>query len=143
MLSIPGQARVFLAREAVDMRKSFDGLCNLVRHGFHLDPFEGDVFVFLNRRRNYVKLLVWDANGFWLCAKRLEGGTFEHWEMQPGAATHVEIDRARLAMLLAGIEMKKVKYRRHFAPSIRIGGSDDGERKLREGDDDHRCREAQ
>lgn len=98
VLSVPARSRVFLARATTDMRKSFDGLCSLVQHGFHLDPFEGDVFVFLNRRRNYVKLLVWDDNGFWLCAKRLEGGTFEHWSPENGDATHVQIDRARLTM---------------------------------------------
>lgn len=108
------------------MRKAFDGLCNLVEHGFHLDPFQGDVFAFFNRRRTYVKLLTWESNGFWLCAKRLERGTFEHWHPAEGSNTHVEIDRARLMMLLEGIAVKNAKFRRHFARSVRIGDSDGG-----------------
>jgi len=104
------------------MRKSFDGLCNLIEHGFQLDPFDGDVFVFFNRRRTYVKQLVWDSNGFWLCAKRLERGTFEHWQPSTDSKSYVEIDRARLMMLLEGIDMKKSKFRWHFARSVRIGG---------------------
>ena len=103
------------------MRKSFDGLCNLVEHGFGLDPYKGDVFVFFNRRRTYVKQLIWDGNGFWLCAKRLEKGTFEHWQPSDDSSACVEIDRARLMMLLEGIELKKAKFRRHFARSVRIG----------------------
>lgn len=126
LLSIPAQAHVFLARGATDMRKSFDGLCAIIEHGFERDPYAGDVFTFFNRRRTYVKLLVWDGNGFWLVAKRLEGGTFEDWHPATESANHVEIDRAQLSMLLDGVDMKKAKFRRHFARSVRIGGSDGG-----------------
>ena len=69
--------RVFLATEPVDMRKAHDGLCAIVRDHFQDDPFSGDVFVFLNRRRNRIKLLTWDKDGFWLHYKRLERGRFE------------------------------------------------------------------
>lgn len=144
VLSLPARSRVFLARGATDMRKSFDGLCNLVRHAFDLDPFEGDVFVFLNRRRNYVKLLVWDDNGFWICAKRLEGGTFEHWSPEVGDATHVQIDRARLAMLLEGIELKKAEFRHHFPRGIRMSGDrGGGAGQSEQVDQEGRCRQAQ
>lgn len=125
VLSLPAQVRVFLARGPTDMRKAFDGLCAIVRHQFHRDPFNGDVFAFFNRDRNRVKLLVWDGNGFWLLAKRLERGTFDAWR-PPGDATHVEIQRAQLTMLLEGIDLKKSNYRRHFTRLVRIGGS--GER---------------
>lgn len=129
VVSVPSRARVFLAHHATDMRKSFDGLCNLVEHVFHLDPFGNAVFVFFNRRRTHVKLLVWDDNGFWLCAKRLERGTFEHWRPQSDAATHIEIDRAHMLMLLEGIALKNAKFRRHFERSVRIGDSGGGHSK--------------
>ena len=77
MLSLPSRVAVWLACAPVDLRKAFDGLATMVRDQFHRDPFSGDVFVFFNRRRDRVKLLVWDDNGFWLLYKRLELGTFE------------------------------------------------------------------
>ena len=116
---------MFLACGATDMRKSFDGLCAIIEHGFARDPYAGDVFTFFNRRRTYVKLIVWDGNGFWLAAKRLEGGTFEEWRPVTDSTTHVEIDRAQLSMLLEGIDLKKAKFRRHYQRSVRIGNSSD------------------
>lgn len=100
------------------MRKQFDGLCALVEHSLRCDPYAGDVFVFFNRRRDRVKLLLWDGNGFWMLAKRLESGRFDTWRYSSSDAdTHVEIDRARLMMLLEGIDARKAKFRRHFARS--------------------------
>ena len=125
VLSLVSDARIYLATEPTDMRKSFDGLSAIVRHRFHRDPFEGDVFVFLNRRRDRIKILVWDRNGFWIAMKRLERGTFESWhETTDGGSSHVEIPRAQLTMLLEGIEMKRVKFRRQFVHCVRIGGRD-------------------
>ena len=66
MLSLPSTTRVFLHREPVDFRKSHDGLCGVIRSGLDRDPLSGDLFVFLNRRRNRVKLIQWDGNGLWL-----------------------------------------------------------------------------
>ena len=125
VLSVASSGRVYLATEPTDMRKSFDGLCAIVQHRFHRDPFEGDVFVFLNRRRDRIKILVWDRNGFLIAMKRLERGTFEGWHhTAEGSDTHVEIRRAQLSMLLDGIEMKRVKFRRQFVRSVRIGRGD-------------------
>ena len=123
VLSLPTRLRVILAREATDMRRSFDGLCALIEHRFHRDPYAGDVFAFFNRRRNYVKLLLWDGNGFWLFAKRLEGGTFERWQPASDDRTHVEIERAQLLMLLEGVDLKSAEFRRHFARSVKVGTS--------------------
>src|SRR5215831_5978427 len=103
------------------MRKAFDGLSMIVRHQFHRDPFNGDVFVFFNRSRDRVKLLVWDGNGFWLLSKRLERGTFDAWRPS-GDEAHVEIERSQLTMLLEGVDVKNAKYRRHFAREVRIDG---------------------
>ena len=76
MLNLPATTRVFLHREPVDFRKSHDGLCGVIRSGLGRDPLSGDLFVFLNKRRNRVKLIQWDGNGLWLHYKRLEKGTF-------------------------------------------------------------------
>ena len=124
VLNLSAQIRVYLATEVTDMRKSFDGLSSIVQHRFHRDPFAGDVFVFFNRRRDRVKLLVWDGNGYWLMAKRLERGRFEGWSPSTDGATHCRINRAQLMMLLEGVDMRKAKFRRRFAHAIRIGGRD-------------------
>ncbi len=75
MLNI-GPRRVFLCRKPVDMRKAFDSLADLVRVDLAMDPFQGDVFVFVGKDRTRVKVLVWETTGFWLCAKRLETARF-------------------------------------------------------------------
>lgn len=124
MLSLPASIRIFLASEAVDFRKAHDGLVAIVRDHFLADPFDGSLFLFLNKRRDRVKLLLWDRNGFWLLYKRLERGTFR--AMTRGGARRVEISRAELSMLLEGIDLKAGKIRRHFADGVHIrarGGS--------------------
>jgi transposase len=77
MLSLGPSQRYFLYRHPADMRKSFDGLAGLVRKELGRNPLSGDVFVFTNRRRTHVKLLVWDRTGFVLFYKRLEEGISE------------------------------------------------------------------
>lgn len=123
LLSLPSNIRIFVARAAVDMRKSFDGLSLVVQHQFHREAFSGDLFVFFNRQRDRVKLLLWDGNGFWVFAKRIESGAFARWPDDEDDSVCVAIDRARLGMLLEGVDMKSVKLRARFAPSVRIGGS--------------------
>jgi transposase len=116
-------SRVFLARESVDGRKGIDGLCQVVRDVFGDDPFAGAAFLFFNRRRNRIKALVWDANGFWLLVKRLERGTFGVLEAVEGATgARVALDRAELSMLLEGIDRKSARFRRRFARRVRIEG---------------------
>jgi len=124
MLNLPGSARVFLARAAVDFRKAHDGLVAIVRNEFGDDPFGGDVFVFFNRRRDRIKLLVWDRNGFWLLYKRLERGTFETLSVSEGE-TRIEIDRARLSMLLEGITVKGSSFRKQFTRRVHIQPRDE------------------
>ncbi|MCY2961746.1 MAG: IS66 family insertion sequence element accessory protein TnpB [Planctomycetota bacterium] len=122
MLSLSTRVRIFAATEPIDFRKGFDGLVQIVRDGFGEDPFAGDLFCFFNRRRDRVKVLVWDRNGFWLHYKRLERGTFERIE---GGSKRIELDRARMAMLLEGIDTKSTRFRRCFARDVRIGDRDD------------------
>jgi len=122
MLTLSARVRIFAAVEHVDFRFGVDALLALVRDGFRDDAFTGDLFVFFNRRRDRVKVLQWDRNGFWLHAKRLERGVFERVEAATGR--RVELDRARLSMLLEGIDVKSSKFRRRFAREIRIEARD-------------------
>lgn len=108
MLMLPATLRVLLYREPVDMRRSFDGLECLVRDGLGEDPLSGSLFVFTNRRRDRVKLLLWDRSGFWIWYKRLEEGTF-HFPPESG-----EIKASDLALLLEGIDLSKAKRRHRF-----------------------------
>lgn len=132
LLSLPAHVRIFVARGAVDMRKSFDGLSLIVQHEFRQEAFSGDLFVFFNRQRDRVKLLLWDGNGFWVLAKRLERGAFARWPEDNGDSRSVAIDRVRLTMLLEGVDMKSVKLRRRFSPLLRIGGGDDAAGRSRQ-----------
>jgi len=79
MLTLPASVRVFVARGATDLRRSFDRLSAQVQEVLRQDPLSGHVFMFFNRQRNRVKLLVWERDGFWLLYKRLEAGTFGCW----------------------------------------------------------------
>lgn len=121
MLSLPTSVRVFVARERVDFRKGIDGLYAVVRDHFREDALSGHLYLFFNKRRDRLKILVWDRNGFWLLMKRLEAGTFERVE---GLSDRIEIDRARLAMLLDGIDTKNTRVRQHFVREIRIRARD-------------------
>lgn len=68
--------KIYVAVEAVDMRKGFEGLYGLVRDQLRADPLSGHLFLFSNRTRTRLKALVWDGSGLWVCAKRLEKGRF-------------------------------------------------------------------
>ena len=123
MLSVPESVRIFVARDAVDFRKQFDGLAAIARDQLGLDPFGGHVFVFFNRRRDRIKLLVFQHTGFWLHYKRPERGTFELLQQSIDELDDdcIEVDARRLRLLLEGIDLKHAKFRRHFANAIRIG----------------------
>jgi len=112
MFSIAG-ARYFVFGEPADMRKSFDGLCGLVMNRLGQDPINGDVFIFINRPRNRMKLLRWEAGGYVLFYKRLEKGTFElpPW---PQLRTRMVIGYGELAMMVTGISMRNAKKRPRF-----------------------------
>lgn len=108
--------RIFLARQPTDMRKSFDTLANLVREDLHADPLAGDMFVFLSKNRQRVKILVWDVSGFWLCAKRLESGRFAvpHDQLIGRRTERVEMSSAEVQALLEGIHVHHATYHRHY-----------------------------
>lgn len=107
MLSLPASVRVYLAAEPVDLRRGHDGLIAIVRNTWQLNPFDGHLFVFLGRRLDRVKILVWDRNGFVLYYKRLSQGRFRTPQI-PKGAQRLEMDATTLAMLLDGIDVKRV-----------------------------------
>src|SRR5690625_1960844 len=98
-----GIERVYLAGGSTDLRKSIDGLAVLVREGFQLDPFAPCLFVFCNRKRDKLKILHWDHNGFWLYYRRLERGRFQ-WPDGP-ADVAVSVSRRQLQWLLDGLSV--------------------------------------
>jgi transposase len=79
MIQITPQMRVLVGVEPVDFRKGIDGLARVAKETLSRDPFSGWVFIFRNRRKTSVKVLVYDGQGFWLCQKRLSQGRFRHW----------------------------------------------------------------
>lgn len=119
MLLIPGSVRVFVARDPIDMRKSFEGLANQVKFALGHDPLSGDVYVFLNRRRTLVKLLVWTRGGFTLVYKRLESGQFAFPERVALGGDSVEVDMRELSMLLEGVDLRTGRIHKRWEPKRR------------------------
>jgi transposase len=95
------------------MRKSFDGLSGLVRSGLGLDPASGDVYVFLNRRRDRLKLLLWQGDGYALYYKRLEQGTFEYPRSEEAEDLNM-LTWSELILILQGVELQSVRHRKRY-----------------------------
>lgn len=114
MLTLSAATRIYVAVGATDMRKQFDGLIALARDVLQADPYSGHVFAFCNRRRDRLKLLVFERSGFWLSAKRLEGGTFA-WPMPPDGARRMEWRTDDLALLLSGVDPVRVVRRKWWS----------------------------
>lgn len=114
MLSFSSRQRYFLYRGVTDMRKGFNGLSGIVRAQFSHELTSGDVFIFLNKRRDRVKLLVWDRNGFVVWYKVLERGTFE---LPAAEKDTLEMSWTDIQLLLEGIEIKSAKRRKRYLPT--------------------------
>jgi transposase len=108
VLALTAAIRIYLYRAPCDMRKSFDGLCGIIRSRLGADPLSGSLFVFLNRRRTMVKLLYWDRDGLAIWFKRLERGQFKVPDL---SAPDGRIDRLQLTLLLEGVVPQKVSKR--------------------------------
>jgi transposase len=117
MMHLPASVRVYLCASACDMRKSFDGLHALVTQSMELDAFAGHLFVFANRRRDRIKILYWDRDGFAVWAKRLEEGTYA-MPFGDSPEKRREITVAELAALLSGIDLSQAKRRKRYRRSI-------------------------
>jgi transposase len=118
MILLPRSVRIYVATAPANLRKSFEGLSNEVRTTLAADPISGHLFIFLNRRRTQVKLLVWMRGGFTIVHKRLERGRFTFPERVTAEAARVEIDAHELAMLLEGLEPATTKAAKRWSPPL-------------------------
>lgn len=128
MFTLPASVRIYVAAEPIDLRRSFDGLAAATRSVIDADPMSGHVFVFLGRRRNAVKLLVWDRTGYLILYKRLERGTFALTTEPRSGERHVEIDAGELGLMLEGLDLRDARRRKRWYRAPHESGS---ERMLR------------
>jgi transposase len=117
MIHLPASVRVYLCLSACDMRKSFDGLHALVRDYLELDAFAGHLFVFTGRRRDRMKILYWDRDGFAIWSKRLEEGTYAVPLVDSVDQHRREITAQELGALLSGIDLSQAKRRKRYQRS--------------------------
>jgi transposase len=111
MLNLTNETRIFAYTGVADMRKGFNGLSGIVREEFQSDPTDGSLFMFINRRRDRMKLLYFDGGGFWLYYRLLESGTFEDLKSEPGSS-QLQMDATELLMLLSGVSLIASQQRR-------------------------------
>jgi len=119
MMHLPASVRVYLCLTPCDMRKSFDGLHALVREHLQLDAFAGHLFVFASRRRDRVKILYWDRDGFALWSKRLEEGTYEIGWATGAEEQRREITAQELGALLSGIDLQQAARRKRYQRAVK------------------------
>jgi transposase len=114
-LSLPPSVRIFVCTAPTDMRKSIDGLVALTEQVLRQAPYSGHLFVFVNHRRDRVKILLWDRSGFLVLYKRLERGTFRF----PSAmGESLEIEAMELALVLEGIDLIGARRRPRWQPRV-------------------------
>jgi transposase len=117
MFWTPTALKFYFYRQPTDMRKSFDGLCGLITTLPAHDPLNGSVYIFINKRKNRIKLLLWDGDGFWIFYKRLEKGTFQvSFDTTEKEALVWSYDQ--LLLVLSGIDLTSVKRRERYKRQI-------------------------
>ena len=114
MIHLPASVRVYLCTVPCDMRRSFDGLYALVSSTMQLNAFDGHLFVFSNRRRDRIKLLYWDHDGFAIWAKRLEQGTYAIPFTEDDDERRCEITAQELGAILSGIDLSQASRRKRY-----------------------------
>jgi len=113
MLHLSPAVQYYLCTGITDMRKGFDSLCGIVSSQMKMDALSGAIFIFINRKRNQVKLLLWEGDGLSLYHKRLEKGTYE----LPGTGTESSrsnITYQQLQFILQGVALQKIQYRKRY-----------------------------
>jgi transposase len=115
LLTLPPSVRIYFAVEPVDLRRGHDGLSGIVRGQWGMDLFAGHLFVFLGRRADRCKILFWDRGGLVLYYKRLEKGRFRAPRLAHDGRS-IEMDATELAMLLDGIDVRRVRRPEHWQP---------------------------
>lgn len=114
MIHLPASVRVYLCLTPCDMRKSFDSLHALVRDHLELDAYAGHLFVFASRRRDRVKILYWDRDGFAIWSKRLEEGTYAVPFAEEEGEKRREVTAQELGALLSGIDLDRAGRRKRY-----------------------------
>ncbi len=104
---------MFLHTPPTDLRKGFDALSGLVTTAFGQDPTSGHLFLFVNRRRDRIKILYWDRDGLAIWYKRLEGGSFQI-PTAPADAVSIEMSATQLALILSGIDLRSARQRKRY-----------------------------
>jgi transposase len=122
MIGFSLAAQIHLCLQPTDMRKNFDGLMGLVTTGLGKDPVRDGAFVFVNKRRDKMKILLFDRHGFWLLYKRLEAGCFQ---MPADVSSSLDPESLRityeqLVMIIEGIDLLSVKRRKRYTISKEI-----------------------
>jgi transposase len=113
MISLPHAVRIFLHTPATDLRKGFDALSGLVTTAFAQDPTSGHLFLFVNRRRDRLKILYWDRDGLAIWYKRLETGSFQLPVISHDAVS-IEMSPTQLALILSGIDLRWARQRKRY-----------------------------
>lgn len=116
MISLSATARIFVHALPTDMRKSFDGLCGIVKCEFRKNILDGDYFVFFNRVLDRCKILLWDRDGLILIYRRLEQGCFQRPSHANTQGTAIEIDATTLMLILSGVDLHTAKRRKRYRP---------------------------
>lgn len=114
MISLSNSSRIFIHALPVDMRKSFDGLCGIVKSEFNKDVLTGDYFVFFNRMLDRYKILLWDRDGLVLIYKRLERGCFQRPDANASHDLAIEVDATTLSLILNGIDLRSATRRKRY-----------------------------
>ncbi len=117
MIGLSTTHRYYMYRHPTDMRKSFTGLAGLVINEMGVDPLQGDAYLFVNKRRTLIKVLIWDRTGFVIYYKKLSSGTFElpSWK-EKGSSKEIEIPT--LLMMLEGVHIKSAKLRKRYRGKV-------------------------
>ena len=115
MLNFSAALKIYAYTGVADMRKGFNGLSGIVRSEFQADPTDGSLFIFINRRRDRMKLMHFDGGGFWLYYRLLEAGTFEELASQDDSC-RLQMDATQLSMLLSGVSLVASQRRRKRYP---------------------------
>jgi transposase len=117
MFALSSNNRFHLYSKPTDMRKSFDGLSGLVQNTLGCNPCNGDVFIFINKRRDKIKLLHWQGISFILYYKRLEKGTFE-LPLYDSTVGSIALDYAKLVMIIDGLSIQNIQKRKRYQANI-------------------------
>lgn len=114
MLTISPAVKIFLYADVADLRRGYDGLAAIIENAMEGDPLSGHIYMFLNRRRNRIKLLYWAVDGYAIWMKRLERGSFELVHSESAKTKRVEITASQLSLILEGIELSSVRRRKRY-----------------------------